>query len=121
MRKNISKAISTLLIAGIVASGFNGLALTNNPNQVSAATVEAGTPYDASGNYDVSVEHVLINQVYGGGNNKGAGSHGFIELYNPTNEAVDLSTWSIQYEGSTGDDKNAAGWHKLDLTAFFVD
>ncbi|MDY5498118.1 MAG: metallophosphoesterase, partial [Anaerobutyricum sp.] len=116
MRKNLSKAISTFLIAGIVATGLNGIAFPNHPNQVNAATVEAGTPYNASGNYDVSVEHVVINQVYGGGNNKGAGSHGFIELYNPTDENVDLSTWSIQYEGSTGDDKNAAGWHKLDLT-----
>ena len=116
MRKNLGKAISSFLIAGIVATGLNGITVPGNLNEVNAQAVTPGTPYDASGNYDVSVGHVLINQVYGGGNNKGAGSHGFIELYNPTNEAVDLSTWSIQYEGAASDDKNTAGWHKLDLT-----
>ena len=116
MRKNVKKAISSLLIAGMVANGINGISFPNNIRLVNAATVAAGTPYDTSGNYNVSVKHVMINQVYGGGNNKGAGSHGFIDLYNPTDETVDLSTWSIQYEGSTGDDKNAAGWHKLNLT-----
>lgn len=116
MRKKTSKVISAVLIAGIVVSGFNGMPLNNNFSRVNAATVVTGTPYDVTGNYNVAVNHVVINQVYGGGNNKGAGSHGFIELYNPTDETVDLSKWSIQYEGSTGDDKNTAGWHKLDLT-----
>ena len=117
MRKNVKKAVSALLIAGMVATEFHGMVVTGNITQVSAATVvETGTPYDASGNYDVSVKHVMINQVYGGGNNKGAGSHGFIELYNPTDQTVDLSTWSVQYEGALGDDKNEAGWQKLDLT-----
>ena len=36
------------------------------------SVVIPGTPYDASGKYDVSVPHVIINQVYGGGDNKGA-------------------------------------------------
>ena len=116
MRKNVGKAIGTVLIAGMVTTGVHGIVCTSQMTQVNAATMTiAGTPYDASGNYNVSVQHVIINQVYGGGNNKGAGSHGFIELYNPTDETVDLSTWSVQYEGSAGDDKNAAGWHKLDL------
>lgn len=110
----------------MVATGINGIPFNGQLLRVNAATditavtttveTAAGMPYDASGNYDVKVPHVIINQVYGGGNNKGAGSHGFIELYNPTDEAVDLSTWSVQYEGSSVDDKNTAGWHKLDLT-----
>lgn len=121
MKKNLARAISSLLIAGMVTTGFNGIPFSGQLLQVNAATtteagVAAGTPYDASGNYDVKVPHVIINQVYGGGNNKGAGSHGFIELYNPTDKAVNLSTWSVQYKGSTGDDKNKPGWHKLDLT-----
>ena len=66
------------------------MALTTNIHQINAATVVAGTPYDGIGNYNVGVKHVVINQVYGGGNNKGAGSHGFIELYNPTDEEVDI-------------------------------
>ena len=47
--------------------------------------------------------HVIINQIYGGGEeNDGKDmeapvSHAFIELYNPTDEAVLLDNWSLQY------------------------
>lgn len=52
--------------------------------------------------------HVIINQIYGGGEEHDAGdtetpvSHAFIELYNPTDETVTLDNWSLQYaaEGS---------------------
>ncbi len=46
---------------------------------------------------------VIINEVYGGGGNNGAThTHDFIELYNTSGEAVDLSGWSLQYASSTG-------------------
>lgn len=43
-------------------------------------------------------EHLIINQVYGGGG-KGSTpiSHSFIELYNPTSEAVDLIGYRVKY------------------------
>ncbi|MBF4695769.1 S-layer homology domain-containing protein [Fusibacter ferrireducens] len=46
--------------------------------------------------------HVIISQIYGGGGNSGAlYSNDFIELYNPTNSAIDLNGWSVQYSSST--------------------
>jgi len=46
---------------------------------------------------------VVISQVYGGGGNNGAThQNDFIELFNRTNAAVDLSTWSVQYTSSSG-------------------
>jgi len=46
---------------------------------------------------------VVISQVYGGGGNSGATfKNDFIELFNPTGSAIDLSGWSVQYASSTG-------------------
>lgn len=48
-------------------------------------------------------DHVVISEVYGGGGNSGATyKNDFIELYNPTASAVDLSGWSVQYASGTG-------------------
>ncbi|MFD0826992.1 lamin tail domain-containing protein [Neobacillus sp. M.A.Huq-85] len=52
-------------------------------------------------------DHVVISQVFGGGGN-GSGSTAapynkdFIELYNPTDQDVDLTNWSVQYASSGG-------------------
>lgn len=46
---------------------------------------------------------VVISQVYGGGGNSGATyKNDFVELFNPTSAAVDLSGWSVQYASATG-------------------
>jgi predicted extracellular nuclease len=48
-------------------------------------------------------QHVVINEVYGGGGNSGSiYKNDFIELYNPTGLAVDLNGWSVQYASATG-------------------
>ncbi|MGI6028596.1 MAG: choice-of-anchor I family protein [Candidatus Heteroscillospira sp.] len=60
------------------------------------------------------VQHILLNKVYGGSTD-GYASHSFIELYNPTDEAVDLNGYSLQYR-SSADGGNNAAWAKLDLT-----
>ncbi|MBR8740934.1 endonuclease/exonuclease/phosphatase family protein, partial [Nocardiopsis sp. MG754419] len=40
----------------------------------------------------------VVSEVYGGGGNSGAElRHDFVELGNPTAEAIDLSGWSVQY------------------------
>lgn len=45
----------------------------------------------------------VISEVYGGGGNKGASfSNDFIELYNPTDAAIDLTGWSVEYFASNG-------------------
>ena len=53
--------------------------------------------------FSTVVAPIVINEVYGGGGNSGADyKNDFIELYNPTNAAVDLTGWSVQYASSTG-------------------
>lgn len=43
------------------------------------------------------VNHVLINEIYGGGGNSGAKyTHDFVELYNPTYAPIDLSGYKIE-------------------------
>ncbi len=62
---------------------------------VSAGTAEASTSGDA----------VVISEVYGGGGGSSAGAaytRDFVELYNPTDASVDLSTMSVQYKSATG-------------------
>jgi DNA/RNA endonuclease YhcR with UshA esterase domain len=57
-------------------------------------------------------EHVVISQVYGAGGNSGATfNKDFIELYNPTNEALSLDGWSVQYASSAG-----TGWTPTPLS-----
>lgn len=56
--------------------------------------------------------HIIINQVYGGGDRndiEAPVSHSFAELYNPADKDVDLSGWSLQYSHE-GD-----SWHVLEL------
>jgi hypothetical protein len=47
--------------------------------------------------------HVVISEVYGGGGNSGSTwKNDFIELYNPTDTAVSLSGWTVQYASASG-------------------
>ncbi|WP_026567708.1 Ig-like domain-containing protein [Bacillus sp. UNC41MFS5] len=61
-------------------------------------------------------DHIVISQVFGGGGN-GTGTNAapynkdFIELYNPTDQSVDLTGWSVQYASSGG-----TGWTPTPLT-----
>jgi uncharacterized protein len=51
----------------------------------------------------VSGGNVVISQVYGGGGNSGATyTHDFIELYNRTDDPINLNGWSVQYASATG-------------------
>jgi len=56
-------------------------------------------------------EYLIINQVFGMANNSSGGrfSHSFVELYNPYDHEVDISSWSLQVaiRGNV--------WDKLDL------
>lgn len=78
------------------------------------AEAEVGTPYTADGDYDVTVPHVIVNQIYGGSDD-GAASHSFIELYNQTDKTVDLTGWQVAYRSSQdGDDSGE--WKYFDLS-----
>lgn len=47
-------------------------------------------------------DQIVICQVYGGGGNAGATyTHDFIELYNPTEDAVDLTGYTVKYTSAT--------------------
>ncbi len=53
----------------------------------------------------------MISQVYGAGGNAGATFNAdYVEIFNPGNNAVSLSGWSIQYASASG-----TSWSKTDL------
>ncbi|CAI6037206.1 choice-of-anchor I family protein [Cohnella sp. JJ-181] len=111
-RKQTALVAAAALLTGTIGSA-GGVA-------TAAAAVAAGTPCDAAGHYDVAVPHIVINQVYGAGlvaASDAWASHGFIELYNPTQAAVDLTGWSMQYadRGSNAKTGPTQAWEKLDL------
>ncbi|MFD0676438.1 MULTISPECIES: choice-of-anchor I family protein [unclassified Paenibacillus] len=116
MSKRSNKVLSLLLAAEMLAGSLFAAVSA----QADAAPL-AGTPYKANGSYDVTVPHVFINQVYGGGLDADTGtyaSNGFIELYNPTDSNVDLSSWSLQYADRGDSSKTGAtkAWEKFNLT-----
>lgn len=48
-------------------------------------------------------DHVLINEVYGGGGNSGATyTNDFVELYNPTTAPISLTGWTVNYYSAAG-------------------
>ncbi|MFE5320320.1 choice-of-anchor I family protein [Paenibacillus sp. NPDC056579] len=108
--KKRNRRIVSLLLATEMLAGSLGAAV---PVMAAPAPL-AGTPYAVNGKYDVTVPHVFINQVYGGGLKTDTGtyiSNGFIELYNPTDKDVDLSQWSLHYS-----DGDLSVWDKFDLS-----
>jgi len=81
--------LTTFLRAAVAAA----LAVTG---VVALATTSAASP---------AGDAVVISEVYGGGGGSTAGAaynRDFVELYNPTAAAVDLSTMSVQYKSATG-------------------
>ena len=77
VRKSISNLLARLLLIVAVTAHISG-----------SLVVPLRAESDAD-NYDVNEPHLIINQVYGCGKD-GYVSNSFIELYNPTSEAVDL-------------------------------
>jgi DNA/RNA endonuclease G (NUC1) len=65
---------------------------TPTPTVTPTPTPTPGTP-----------DSVVISQVYGGGGNSGAQyKNDFIEIFNRSGSAVDLTGWSVQYASSGG-------------------
>lgn len=101
------------LAAGIMAATMAAAMFPGGLTVAAEEGTTAGVPYNQDGVYDVTVPHVLVNQVFGGSDD-GYASHSFIELYNPCDAAVDLTGWELQYRSST--DGGDTAWHELSLT-----
>jgi len=68
---------------------------------LAASGLVALTPLAATAAPDAS--NVVITEVYGGGGNSGAAyQNDFVELYNPTVTAIDLSGLTLDYKSATG-------------------
>ncbi|MEK8127846.1 choice-of-anchor I family protein [Paenibacillus filicis] len=119
MNKKRRTIVSLLLASELIASSLLAIVPVR-----AAESVNPGTPYTADGSYDVTVPHVFINQIYGGGLEADPDtpvSHGFIELYNPTEQDVPLNQWSLHYayndkKSSTNPQGTTTDWKSLNLT-----
>jgi hypothetical protein len=62
--------------------------------------------------------NVIILQTYGtGAASDGSVSHTFVELYNKSENAVNLDGWSLQYaDGTSADVAQTAAWAKINLS-----
>ena len=84
--------MSFSMMSRVALGGLSALALT-------VGGLAAAAPAQAVD----AASSVVITEVYGGGGNSGAPvNKDFIELFNRSAAAVDLSTWSVQYGSAAG-------------------
>ncbi len=79
---------------------FALVALDDFSNVSELSNSSAATTGDAGSGGAPGADHLVISEVQ----TRGVSDHNdeFIELFNPTDHAVDLSTWSVQYKSSSG-------------------
>ena len=92
----MKRSLKRMLAAGLGAA----LCLSTVPVTALAQEAAAGTPYAANGEYDVTVPHVVVNQVFGASDDAEVVTHSFIELYNQSDAAVSLDGWYAYYKSS---------------------
>jgi hypothetical protein len=101
----------------VVFDGLSNLGANGNTSindiRITSGTMEVEGPELAD-----RPDHVIINQVYGrAAGSDSAVSHSFIELYNPTDSAVNLTGMSLQYfMGSDRGAPFADKWEVLPLS-----
>ena len=79
--------------------------------------VLSGKAIDASAVVDLP--DVIITEVFGGGGNSGAPySNDYIELYNTTDNPVDIGGWSVQYYTKAGDGESSISSKYLQICPF---
>lgn len=99
-KASATSTAATLAVGGAEEFNGNGYDTDNNSTDF---VVTAPNPQNTLVKEPVGANHVVISEVYGGGGNSGATyKNDFIELYNPTLTAVDLTGWSVQYASATG-------------------
>ena len=126
---NSSVVITGTNFAGVTGVGFNGLNANFTADSLSQIT--AHVPVGAAdgfitvtNGYGIGtsaavftiatnpVNPVGISQIFGGGGNSGSAyQNDYIELYNRSGGAVDVSGWSLQYASSGG-----TTWSEINLT-----
>ena len=70
----------------------------------------------------VLADHVVISEIQIAGDGTTPANDEFIELYNPTNDAIDMSGWSIQIESISGafDKKNFEALASIPAHGYFL-
>lgn len=99
-KASATSTAASLAIGGLEEFDGNGRDTENNSADF---VVTSPNPQNSAVIEPTGANHVVISEIYGGGGNSGSVyKNDFIELYNPTTTAVDLSTWSVQYASATG-------------------
>ncbi len=97
---------STNISGGVFTSNITSLTAGVTYYYHAYATNGGGTGYGTEQNFttsSVSVPGMVISQVYGGGGNAAATyNQDFVELFNRSTAAINISGWSIQYASATG-------------------
>ena len=103
---------------GIVSLTNEELAVRRPRN--STETASGWNPFDTPLPPPPPTEGLMIFQVYGIGTTTGdntASTHSFIELYNNSEDAMNLGTFSVHYaDGTTSGKTEVDSWTKINLT-----
>jgi hypothetical protein len=84
--------------ASLAVAGNYTVVVTNSSGSVTSSVAVLTVNPPASG-----ATNLTISQIYGGGGNTGATyRYDFVELFNPTPNAINVTGWSLQYASSTG-------------------
>jgi hypothetical protein len=97
----VSNVVVTITYAPLVAGSHSALLTLSSTGAEDVTRALTGTATDPPA--PITIPNVIISEVYGGGGNSGATlKQDFIELYNTTDESIEIGGWSIQYYSNTG-------------------
>jgi hypothetical protein len=88
----------TITNAQLTNAGVYSVVITNSVGSItsSIATLTVSTSTSSATN-------LVISQIYGGGGNPNATyKNDFVELFNPTASAINVTGWSVQYASAAG-------------------
>ncbi len=92
--------------AQLVDAGNYSVVVTNSVGSVTSVVAVLTVNSVSTGT------NIVISQIYGGGGNTAATyRNDFVELFNPSPNAINVSTWSVQYASSSG-----TSWQVVNLT-----